>query len=57
VHLGALKKFVGLRARWDRGSSKQQNYSAKRYGHSFHGILHPAEPADDSTAHGLGLVT
>jgi hypothetical protein len=57
VHLGALQKFVGLRARWDRGSSKQQNYSAKRYGHSFHGILHPAEPADDSTAHGLGLVT
>jgi hypothetical protein len=39
VHFGALQKFMGLRARWERGSGKQYNGAEKctcRDNHAFH---------------------
>jgi len=59
VYLGALQKFMGLRASWNRGSGGQRHKSAESYGsaYQFHRILHPAGPAEDSAVHGFRLVS
>ena len=57
VNLGALQKFMGLRASRNCGNGGQHNNCTEGYNDAFHRILHPAGPAEDSAVRGFRLVS